>query len=215
MSKVVAYTRVSTDKQDALNQEFELREFMKRRGYECSEFISEVVSGTTKAKYRKFGQVMDSLQPGDTLIVSEVSRISRNMLNIMETLQHCLDQDITIVSVKENWVLGDDISSKVLAFAFGIAAEIERNLISQRTKEALARKKAEGIVLGRPVGSHRPEHRKLYGKDEELTKLLRSRVSISALARMYGVHRMTMASYIKDTDLRFKIEVAKLRQSGV
>lgn len=213
--KVIAYARVSTDKQDAANQEYELREFMKRRGYECDEYISEVVSGTVDTKFRKFGEVLDRLQAGDTLIVSEISRISRNLYQVMETLQLCLKREITIVTVKENFVLGDDINSQVLAFAFGIAAQIERNMISSRTKEALARKKAEGVILGRPVGSTRPENHKLYGKDEEILSLMEKRVSDSAIARILGVHRGTLATFIKDRDLRTALLLRRLKKTGV
>lgn len=211
MSKIIAYARVSTDKQDAANQEYELREFMKRRGYECDEFISEVISGTTDVKDRKMGEVLDRLSSGDTLIVSEISRISRNLYQIMATLQDCLKRKVTIVTVKENFILGDDINSQVLAFAFGIAAQIERNLISSRTKEALARKKAEGVVLGRPVGSSDPKHYKLYGKDEDIISLLSKRIPKSAIARILGVHRLTVSTYI----IKNNLDIKRLRQTGV
>jgi len=99
-------------------------------------------------------------------------------------------------------VFKDDINSKVIAFAFGLAAEIERNMISQRTKEALARKRAEGVVLGRPVGSGKPEHYKLHGRDDEVKDLLRKRVSISAIARIMGVHRQTVYNYVAKQRIR-------------
>jgi putative DNA-invertase from lambdoid prophage Rac len=215
MSKTVAYVRVSTDKQDAANQEFEVRRFATQRGYEIDSFISEVVSGTTDTKYRKFGEVVDRLEAGDTLIVSEISRISRNLYQVFETLQACLSRDINIVTVKENFILGNDINSKVLAFAFGIAAEIERNMISARTKEALARKRAEGVVLGRPVGTHRPEHRKLYGKDEQIMEWLDKRVSYAAIGRLLDVNRETVSRYVRDNDLRMRLAVKRLKESGV
>jgi putative DNA-invertase from lambdoid prophage Rac len=203
MPKVVAYARVSTDKQDAANQEYELRRYMDANNIVCDEFISEVISGKVDVKDRKMGEIIDHLESGDTLIVSELSRISRKLMVIMSTLQYCLSRNIKIIAVKENWVLGDDLSSQVLAFAFGIAADIERRLISARTKEALARKKAEGIVLGRPVGSFQHKHYKLHGKDEEIIALL-DKVSVSALARIFNVNRKTMQGYIDDNDLRKK-----------
>jgi putative DNA-invertase from lambdoid prophage Rac len=202
MSKVIAYARVSTDKQDAANQEFELRRYMDTNDITCDEFISEVVSGKVDVKDRKMGEIISRLEGGDTLIVSELSRISRKLMVIMSTLQHCLSNQIKIIAVKENWVLGDDLSSQVLAFAFGIAADIERRLISARTKEALARKKSEGVKLGRPAGTYHAHHYKLHGKDEEIRPLLASGVSIAATARLFGVNRETMRRYISDHNLR-------------
>lgn len=204
MSRIVAYARVSTDKQDAENQEYELRNFMSRRGIEADEVITEVVSGTVKLKDRKVGELIDNLRAGDTLIVSEISRLSRDMLTIASIIQDCLSKGVTLIAVKEGWTLGNDPGSKFTAVAFGMAAEIERNFISQRTKEALARRKEEGVKLGRPAGTYRPEHRKLHGKDEEIVKLLKARVSKAAIARYYGVSVGTVRSYVRDSQLHMK-----------
>lgn len=205
MSRIVAYARVSTDKQDADNQEYELRTYMARNNIVCDEIITEVVSGTVKIKDRKVGQLIDSLQSGDTLIVSEISRLSRNMLTIASIIQNSLDRGIKLIAVKEGWTLGADPGSKFTAVAFGMAAEIERNFISQRTKEALARKKSEGIKLGRPAGTYRPEHRKLHGKDNEIVSFLRAGMSKASIARFYGVSRETVRAYVYDNGLQFKV----------
>lgn len=196
MSRVIVYLRVSTDKQETANQKFEVENFCTKRGYLVDEWIEEVMSGTTKVKDRKIGPVIENMEKGDTLIVTEISRISRNLYHIMEILKYCLDKDIKICTVKEGFVLGDDINSKILAFAFGLAAEIERNLISQRTKEALARKRAEGVVLGRPKGS-RSKTVKLTGKEEVIQGLLDKKISRSAIGRILGVNRLTVSSFIK------------------
>lgn len=201
MPRTIAYARVSTDKQDAENQVYELQRFMWRGNIQCDDIITEVVSGTVKLKDRRIGQVIDSLGSGDTLIVSEISRLSRDMLTIARIIQDALERGITIVAVKEGWTLGNDPGSKFTAVAFGMAAEIERNFISQRTKEGLARRKHEGAKLGRPVGTHKPESRKLHGKDDEIVSLLKARVPKAAIARYFGTTRETARAYIRDNQL--------------
>jgi len=116
---------------------------------------------------------------------------------IMGVLNECMRRDVQVWTVKDNYRLGNDINCKVLAFAFGLSAEIERTLISQRTKEALARKKAEGVVLGRPKGS-KSKVRKLTGKELEIKDLLDKKVSKSAIARILGVHRLTVLAFVKE-----------------
>lgn len=116
---------------------------------------------------------------------------------IMEILNICMGKECRVWTIKDNYRLGDDIQSKVLAFAFGISAEIERNLISQRTKEALIRKKAEGVVLGRPVGK-KSSKVKLSGKEEIIRELLEQGVRITYIAKIYKVHRNTVSKFIKE-----------------
>ncbi|MFJ6416512.1 recombinase family protein [Paeniglutamicibacter sp. NPDC091659] len=203
MPQVIGYARVSTGKQDLDNQRYEIDRYCEKSGLVLTEFVEEVVSGfKTTIGDRKISQLLDGLGRGDTLIVSETSRISRRLIDVLNTIQICLDRGVTIIAVKESYVFRDDINSKVMAFAFGLAAEIERSLISARTKEALARKKAEGVVLGRPVGSFQHKHYKLHGKDEEIVALLQKQVSVSALARVFNVNRKTMQTYIADNNLR-------------
>jgi DNA invertase Pin-like site-specific DNA recombinase len=199
---IVAYLRVSTDRQELGNQRFEIERFCQQRGYVVDEWRDDTKSGTSAVKDRKLGALLDSLKDGDTLIVSEVSRISRSINTVLNTLQDCLARGITIISVKENMVFGDDLNSKIIAVAFGLAAEIERSLISARTKEALARKRAEGVTLGRPKGSTKPEHYKLHGKDKRILRLMEKRVSVSAIARILDVNRKTLQTYIDRQNLR-------------
>ena len=116
---------------------------------------------------------------------------------VMDILNYCMNRGCKVWTIKDNFRLGDDIQSKVLAFAFGLSAEIERNLISQRTKEALARKKQNGIVLGRPKGS-KSSHVKLTGKEETINTLLRQGLSKAAIARIFKVDRMTVAKFINE-----------------
>lgn len=193
------YIRVSTDKQTTKNQRFEIQNFAKERGIKINEWIEETISATRKLEDRKFGQLLQRMQKGDQLVVTELSRLGRNLMQIMSILHRCMEKDIQVFTIKERYELGNNINSKVLAFAFGLSAEIERNLISQRTKEALARRKAEGVVLGRPKG-RKSDKLKLTGKEEEIRKLLSKRVSYSAIGRIMGVHRLTVSEFVKNND---------------
>ena len=190
------YIRVSTDKQTTENQKFEIEKFCTGHLLIVDEWIEETISATKKLEDRKFGQLLVRMTKGDQLVVSELSRLGRNLMQIMSILHHCMERDIHVYTIKEKYELGNNINSKVLAFAFGLSAEIERNLISQRTKEALARKKAEGIILGRPKGS-KSEKLKLTGREEELRTLLSKKISYSAIGRILGVHRLTVSSFAK------------------
>lgn len=160
-------------------------------------WIEETVSGTKNYDKRALGYLLDKVKVGDLIICSELSRLGRNLFMIMEILNQCMFKECKVWTVKDGYRLGDDIQSKVLAFAFGLPAEIERNLISQRTKEALARKKAEGVVLGRPKG-RRSSHVKLSGKEMIISDLRKQGVSICEIARIYKVNRNTVSSFIRD-----------------
>ncbi|MDL2231146.1 master DNA invertase Mpi family serine-type recombinase [Porphyromonadaceae bacterium OttesenSCG-928-L07] len=194
------YIRVSTDKQTTENQRFEISNFAVEKQLEVGEWIEETISGTKKLDDRKFGALLQRIEKDDVLIVTELSRMGRNLMQIMSILHTCMEKEAKVFCIKERYELGNNINSKVLAFAFGLSAEIERNLISQRTKEALARKKAEGVILGRPKGS-RSKVYKLTGKEEEIKALLSKKISKSAIARILGVHRLTVADFIRTNTL--------------
>lgn len=194
------YIRVSTDKQTTENQRFEINNFAKLKNLPIDEWIEETISATKKLEDRKFGSLLNKMKKGDVLIITELSRLGRNLMQIMSILHACMEKDIQVFTIKEHYELGNNINSKVLAFAFGLSAEIERNLISQRTKEALARRKAEGVILGRPKGS-KSENLKLTGKEEEIKGLLLKKVSYSAIARIFEVHRLTVSSFAKQREL--------------
>lgn len=191
------YIRVSTDKQTTENQKFEIVKYCRERNIFIDEWIEETINATKKLEDRKFGQLLQRMQKEDQLIVTELSRLGRNLMQIMSILHGCMERDIKVFTIKEHYELGNNINSKVLAFAFGLSAEIERNLISQRTKEALARKKAEGVVLGRPKG-RKSTNLKLTGKESEINELLNRNVSYSAIGRIIGAHRFTVSSFVKD-----------------
>lgn len=194
---IYGYIRVSTDKQTVENQRFEINRYCNEHEMIVDKWIEETISGTKDVDKRKLGSLLDTMKKDDVLICAELSRLGRNLLMIMAILNQCMKREVQVWTIKDNYRLGSDINSKVLAFAFGLSAEIERNLISQRTKEALARKKAEGVVLGRPKGS-KSKSKKLTGRDAEIKVLLDKHISKSAIARILGVHRITVSEFIKN-----------------
>ena len=194
---IYGYIRVSSDKQTVENQRFEITNFCEKNSLTIDVWVEETISGMTKVENRKLGKLLKKMKKGDVLICSELSRLGRNLLMIMGVLNECMNRDIQVWTIKDNYRLGSDINSKVLAFAFGLSAEIERNLISQRTKEALARKKAEGVILGRPKGS-KSAKTKLTGQEKQIKELLEKKVSYSAIGRILGVHRLTVSSFVKE-----------------
>lgn len=194
---IYGYIRVSTDRQTVENQRFEINEFCKKQEIMVDKWIEETISGTKEIENRKLGKLLNKMKKEDVLICSELSRLGRSLLMIMGILNQCMQNEVQVWTIKDNYRLGNDISSKVLAFAFGLSAEIERNLISQRTKEALARKKAEGVTLGRPVGC-KSAKTKLTGHEKKIINLLNKNVSISAIGRILGVHRLTVSRFVKE-----------------
>lgn len=190
---IFCYLRVSTEQQSIENQRFEVLRWAKANEVKIDNFISETASGKTAIDHRVLGRLFKKLKSGDTLIVSELSRLGRSLLDVMEKLNFCIKNDIKVIALKEKFEMGDNINSKVLAFAFSLSAEIERQLISQRTKEALARKKAEGIILGRPKGAKtRIECHPCFHAKEQILHWDKKGLSHSKIAKKLGVHRDTL-----------------------
>ena len=192
---VVAYLRVSTEKQFLETQREEIIRFAERNGMSIDRWYTETVSGSVSSKERKLSGVLDKMRPGDSLIVTEISRLSRTLLEIMTILNSCIKKEVILYSTKEGYVFQNDINSKVLGFAFGLMAEIERNLISMRTKEALARRKQVGKQLGRKKGDM-PNMKILTENKKQLLKEQKKGTSCSELARRMGVSRTTMFRFL-------------------
>ena len=196
---IYGYIRVSTDHQTTENQRFEIKKFCEKQELVIDCWIAETISATKDLNKRKLGRLLKRIQKDDMIIASELSRLGRNLLQIMSILHHCMDIGARIWTIKDNYRLGTDITSKVLAFAFGVSAEIERNLISQRTKEALARVKAEGKHVGRPKGCVRAC--KLEGCEQYISQRLADGGKKTVIARRLRVHRDTLAKFIDKNGL--------------
>ena len=194
---IYGYIRVSSDKQTVENQRFEINNFCLKSNLQIDGWIEETISGTKNYNKRQLGKLLKRIQKDDLIICAELSRLGRNLFMIMEILNICMTKECKVWTIKDNYRLGEDIQSKVLAFAFGLSAEIERNLISQRTKEALARKKAEGIILGRPKGrKSSPDKYKLFGKEVLIMELLKNGTSKRKIAKICKVDRNTLYRFI-------------------
>lgn len=196
---IYGYIRVSTDRQTVENQRFEINKFCKANGLQVDKWISETISGTKDVGKRRLGKLLRGVRKDDIIICSEISRLGRSLFMVMSVLNRCMEIGAKVWTVKDNYRLGDDITSKVLAFAFGLSAEIERKLISQRTREALARKKAEGVRLGRPKG---PGRRILDGKEGQIKAMLDTGLSKVRVAKAYGIHVSTLHEFLTVRKLR-------------
>jgi DNA invertase Pin-like site-specific DNA recombinase len=194
---IYAYIRVSTEKQTIENQRYEILQFASLKKLSITKWFEETISATKKIEERTLNTVLKRLKTGDILIVSEISRMGRNLMQIMSILHLCMERKVVVYAVKEGYELGDNINSKVLAFAFGLSAEIERNLISQRTKEALARLKAEGKKLGRPNGSRKKNPILLSHSEFIRTKVLEGAKQIE-IAKALKVHRHTVKKWVEE-----------------
>ena len=191
---IVGYIRVSTEKQHPENQENEIRSFAKDKGWTINKWTVEIVSGKKQVKGRKLGGLLRRLKKGDTIIVTEISRLSRSLTEIMTLMGKCISRGINIYTTKEKYCFDDSINSKVLCFAFGLVAEIERNLISMRTKEALALRKSEGKILGRRIGFC-PKMTLLENSKDLIVKMLKDGVSHKEIYTQLGVSKSSFYKF--------------------
>ena len=194
---IVGYLRVSTCRQHLTNQQEEIQRFAAGRHLSVDRWGTEIVSGKKNERERKLGPLLRRMQSGDTLIVTEISRLSRTLTEIMAIMGRCLEKNIVLYSTKDGYAFDNSINSKVLAFAFGLVAEIEHNLISMRTKEALALRRAEGIRLGRPTGS-KIKQQILIDHRDEIETLLRQGCSVKQICRTYNVSRSAYYTFRRE-----------------
>ena len=191
---IYGYIRVSTDQQHTANQHHEIEIFTAKNSLSIDKWVEEIISSRKPLPERRLGKLLKKLKKGDVLIATELSRLGRNLLEVMGILQNCLERDCQIWTLKENYRLGADIQSKVLAFAFSLASEIERQLISERTKVSLQRLKDEGRHLGRPYGS---SYQKLEKQHELLKDMWEKGASKAEIARRLDCSWLTVHRYIQ------------------
>jgi len=204
---IYGYIRVSSDKQTVENQRFEINNFCERQQIVINDWIEETISGTKNYSKRQLGRLLKRVGKDDIIICSELSRLGRNLFMIMEILNICMTKECRVWTIKDNYRLGDDIQSKVLAFAFGLSAEIERNLISQRTKEALARLKAEGKNIGREKGKRNNAlNSTCIKKHDYIVLQLEQGVSIPQIAKHLKIARGTLYRYLAYTGIRMPVK---------
>lgn len=194
---IYGYCRVSTTHQNEENQRFALEQFVKNNNMSIDVWVEEKVSSSKKLKDRKLGALLNKLDTGDILITTEISRLGRSLLEVMGILQTCLERDCQIWTLKENFRLGTDIQSKVLAFAFGLSAELSKSLLQERVRESLARLKANGKKLGRPVGSQ-SKRLKLSKNRKRINMLIHQGVSKNQIARIMHVNKSTLYNFLRD-----------------
>lgn len=189
---------MSTDKQTVENQRFEIARYAEKQNFKIDDWIEETISGTKNYTKRELGRLLKRIKKGDIIICAELSRLGRSLFMIMEILNICMNKDCKVWTIKDNYRLGDDIQSKVLAFAFGLSAEIERNLISQRTKEALVRKKSEGVLLGRKPGQKNSLPNQVCNRHQvEILKGLAEGNSKRSVAQKFNISRGTLYRYLE------------------
>lgn len=207
---VIGYLRVSTTNQDPGNQKNEISRYAEKNNIEISTWVTDTISGKADWKKRNLGKVVKKLNEGDTLIVTEISRLSRSLHEIMTIMKYCVDNKITIYSTKDGYTFDESINSKVLSFAFGLAAEIEHKLISQRTKEALTHLKAQGKILGRKKGSG-AKMNKLIANKREILEQLKSGYTLNAICKKQKISYRTLYRF-RDLDEDIK-DAIKLRNN--
>ncbi|MEO8855148.1 MAG: recombinase family protein [Ginsengibacter sp.] len=199
MPRTIAYLRVSTIDQNLEKNKADILHLANEKNLGRVEFVEEKISGKVSWRKRKIALVLEELKKGDIILLSEFSRLGRSMLECMEIISIAVDKGIKIYTVKGSWQLDNTIQSKVMAMVFSMAAEIERDLISKRTKEALRSIKLSGVKLGRPKG---PGKSKLDPFRPEIEALLNNGSSQKFISRRYHVTEPTLCNWIKKNNIK-------------
>ena len=194
---IYGYLRVSTDKQDCDNQKIGIVALAERLGLIIENWIIDNgVSGTKDPEKRKLGKLLKRIKSGDIIICSELSRLGRKLFMVISILEHCMNVGAKVLTVKDGYELGDNVQSKILAFAFGLVAELERGMISKRTKEALQHLKAQGRAIGRPKGKKNTKHI-WNGKEGKINRLLKQEIKKTKIARSTGMGVGSLYTFLK------------------
>jgi DNA invertase Pin-like site-specific DNA recombinase len=202
--KVYGYLRVSTDDQDENSQKRGVDEFASKNGLKIDEYvIDHGLSGAKEFKDRVIGKLIKKLQKGDTVIASEISRIGRRLVLVLDFIKICTEKGVNFFTVKDRYSIADTLQSKVILTVMGLCAEIERDLVRQRTKEGLSRARAEGKILGRPKGRKTaPEKHKLNNKEALIRSLMDEGLAQRKIAAIVKVNRNTLAKFINERGLK-------------
>jgi len=198
VGRTIGYLRVSTADQDTDKFRADVLQFASDRDFGRVEFVAEKVSGTKPWRERELGQVVDGLAAGDRLVVPELSRLGRSTLEILEIIQVARERGACIYAVKGGWELADNIQSKIMVTIMAMMAEIERDLISERTKEALAARRAAGVKLGRRPG---PGKSKLDDHAGEIQALLANGSTKRFIAERFGTSVQNLSHWLKQRGL--------------
>ena len=189
---IYGYLRVSSDEQDVNSQKQGVDGFASEKGWSIDKYITdEGVSGGKDPDKRKLGPLLKIVQKGDVIICSEISRLGRDLYMVMDILHFCMEQGCVIYTVKDKFILGDDIQSKVLAFDFGLSAEIERQMIRQRTKEGLKLRVKMGVLVGRPIG-RTSDNFEIDNKKDAIIEQYKWGVPLRRIASNFNVDRNTL-----------------------
>lgn len=200
--KTFGYLRVSTTLQDTEKFKADILHFCNKKDFGKVTFIEETVSGVKNWKERKLGELIESMEPGDRLIVPEMSRLGRSMLDVLEILKAAKEKDLAVYAIKGDWSLNSSIESKILSTILALVSELERDFISSRTKEALAAKKALGIRLGRPEG---PGKSKLDKYRPEIEALLANGSTKVFIAKRYKTTPANLWNWMKQNKIEIKL----------
>ena len=192
---IYIYLRVSTSAQDTQNQLHGIHQYCQERGIQADAVIEDTASGSVAWNSRKIGELLSAADKGDVLLVAEVSRMARSTLQVLEILKFASERQVSIIIVKNGLQFDNSMQSKITATILGLAAEIERDFISMRTKEALAKRKASGKQLGRPQGALAKSY-KLDEKRAEIERYRKLGINQTAIAKLVGVARPTLRLWL-------------------
>ena len=196
---VICYVRVSTDKQSVMHQRHEILKFLEQNHRNPDKWVMETISSRQPLYRRQLGELLEKIGPNDILIASELSRFGRSLVEIFHILEKCMQRGCEVWTIKEDYKLGDNIQSKIMAFAFGLSAEIERNLISQRTKASLANIRASGRKLGRPENI---EFKKKLERNKRMIQNMMNRgVTKYKISKTLGVQPATLQRFLDRMNL--------------
>lgn len=198
---IYGYCRCSMEKkQTCSNQHFAIKEYAKRNKLKVDKWVEENISSRQPLSERELGVLMGKVVTGDTIIITEISRLARNLYELAGILQDAINKDVKVISIKENYAFKNDLQSKIMAYTFGLAAKIERDLISNRIKMSLDKLKKQKVKLGRPLGAQ-SKCLKLSKNRKKIKDLLEKGLSQAKIAKILNVHPTTMCRFLKREDV--------------